>query len=157
MTLARIAIGIVAGFVAGLLSGAFGVGGGIITTPVIAVLLGGTPIQAIATPLPVIFPTAIVGANNYRRAGQLSFRAAGWAIGPGCVGAVVGAQLTEVINAHSLLFVTAALLAWQEVAGRLDLRPALNPRGKDLCVCVAGVLHQQPPLVIDPLRGPDDE
>ena len=129
MTPERIAVGIVAGFAAGLLSGAFGVGGGIITTPVIAVLLGGTPIQAIATPLPVIFPTAIVGANNYRRAGQLSLRAAGWAIGPGCVGAVVGAQLTEVINAHSLLLVTAVLLAWQAVRVIIGHETPERPRG----------------------------
>lgn len=129
MTPERIAIGVVAGFVAGFLSGTFGVGGGIITTPVIAVLLGGTPIQAIATPLPVIFPTAIVGANNYRRAGQLSLRAVAWAIGPGCVGAVIGAQLTEVINAHSLLLVTAILLAWQAIRVIAGGKTAERPRG----------------------------
>ena len=129
MTPEQMAVGVIAGFVAGLLSGAFGVGGGIITTPVIAVLMGGTPIQAIATPLPVIFPTAIVGANNYRRAGQISLRAARWAVGPGCVGAVVGAQLTQVVNAHSLLLVTAVLLAYQAVRVIVGGESVERPRG----------------------------
>ena len=129
MTPGQMAVGVIAGFIAGLLSGAFGVGGGIITTPVIAVLMGGTPIQAIATPLPVIFPTAIVGANTYRRAGQLSLRAARWAVGPGCVGAVVGAQLTQVVNAHSLLVATAVLLAYQAVRVIVGGGSVERPRG----------------------------
>lgn len=115
MTPPQVTLGVITGLVAGVLSGAFGVGGGIVTTPAIAVLLGGTPIQAIATPLPVIFPTAIVGANNYRRAGQIDWRAAAWAVGPGIVGAVIGAWQTEWINPHSLLLATAVLLAWQAV------------------------------------------
>jgi len=107
------------GFVAGLLSGLFGVGGGIVTTPAVNVLLGGTAIQAIATPLPVIFPTSLVGAYTYARAGEVSFRAARWAVGPGIVGAVAGAPLTERVNAHVLLLITAVIIgklkAWTYV------------------------------------------
>ena len=129
MTPQQAAVGILAGFVAGVLSGAFGVGGGIITTPVIAVLLGGTPMQAIATPLPVILPTAIVGVRNYRRAGQLDLRAAGWTVGPGIVGAVIGAQLTEIVDAHSLLLVTAVILAWQAFRVIVGRETQERPRG----------------------------
>jgi uncharacterized membrane protein YfcA len=106
------AAGVVVGFAAGVLSGTFGVGGGIVTTPAVNVLLGGTAIQAIATPLPVILPTSLVGAYTYAKAGEASFRAAAWAIGPGAAGAVGGAALTEVVDAHLLLIVTAALLFW---------------------------------------------
>jgi uncharacterized protein len=106
------ALGVVVGFLAGGLSGLFGVGGGIITTPAVNVLLGGTAIQAIATPLPVIFPTSLVGAFTYARAGEVSFRAARWAVGPGVVGAVAGALLTEHVNAHLLLLVTSAIIGW---------------------------------------------
>jgi len=73
MTLLQHVLGVLSGFVAGVLSGAFGVGGGIVTTPAIAVLLGGTPIQAVATPLPVIFPTALAGATR-----STSGRSTGW-------------------------------------------------------------------------------
>lgn len=115
MTPAQVAIGIVVGFLAGIGSGLFGVGGGIVTTPAVNVLLGGTAIQAVATPLPVIFPTSLVGAWTYWRAGELSLRAARYAALPGLVGAVLGAVSTEYVNAHLLLFATAALLAWTAV------------------------------------------
>jgi uncharacterized membrane protein YfcA len=109
------ALGIVVGFVAGVLSGLFGVGGGVITTPAVNALLGGTAIQAVATPLPVIFPTSLVGAYTYSKAGEASFRAARWAVGPGIAGAVLGAYLTEFVNAHLLLVVTSALIGWTAV------------------------------------------
>ncbi len=112
MTIWQALLGAVVGFAAGILSGLFGVGGGIITTPAVNVLLGGTAIQAVATPLPVIFPTSIVGAFTYARAGEVSFRAARWGAVPGAVGAVTGALLTERVNAHVLLLLTAAIIGW---------------------------------------------
>jgi uncharacterized membrane protein YfcA len=115
MTPFEAALGIAVGFLAGIGSGLFGVGGGIITTPAINVLLGGTAIQAVATPLPVIFPTSLVGAYIYGRAGEVSFRAFRWAVGPGIAGAMVGAGLTDVVNAHLLLVITSALIGWTAV------------------------------------------
>ena len=53
------------GVVAGVLSGLFGVGGGIITTPAIQELLGGSPYIAVGTRLPVAIPTALVGGYTY--------------------------------------------------------------------------------------------
>jgi uncharacterized membrane protein YfcA len=114
-------LGVVVGFVAGVGSGLFGVGGGVVTTPAVNVLLGGTAIEAVATPLPVIFPTSLVGAWTYYRAGEVSLRAAGWGALTGIPGAVIGAYLTDFVNAHLLLFLTAVLLAWtsyQVVRGR---------------------------------------
>ncbi len=109
------ALGAVVGFCSGVLSGLFGVGGGVVTTPAVNVLLGGTAIQAIATPLPVIFPTSLVGAFTYARAGEVSLRAARWAIGPGVGGAIAGALLTDLVNAHLLLMITSVIIAWTAV------------------------------------------
>lgn len=111
MTPLQVVLGVLIGFVSGTLAGLFGVGGGIVTTPAVNMLLGGTAIQAVATPLPVILPTSLVGAYAYVRAGEASMRAARWAVGPGIVGAVGGAYLTELVNAHLLLAITAALIA----------------------------------------------
>ena len=111
MTPLQVGVGVAVGFGAGILSGLFGVGGGIVTTPAVNTLLGGSAIQAIATPLPVILPTSLVGSYTYAKAGEVSFRAARWAAGPGIAGAIAGALLTEVVNAHLLLLVTAALIA----------------------------------------------
>ena len=115
MTLLEAVAGVISGFAAGILSGAFGVGGGIITTPAIVAFFGVAPIIAVATPLPVILPTALAGAARYRKAGQVDLRAVKWMAGPGMFGAAGGAWVADRVNAHILLVVTAGLLAWQAV------------------------------------------
>jgi uncharacterized membrane protein YfcA len=109
------ALGVLVGFGAGMLAGMFGVGGGILSTPAISVIYGVAPVVAVATPLPVIFPTAIVGAETYRRSGQVDLRAASWISIFGAGAAAAGAALTGIVNGHLLLIVTAVLLAWQAV------------------------------------------
>jgi uncharacterized protein len=135
MTLGHFAIGVAIGLVSGVLAGLFGVGGGVLMTPAIQVLLGAAPIVALATPLPAIFPTALAGALAYRRGGELDTRAAAWLIGPGLVSAVLGAWLTDHVDTTLLLLVTALLLGWQAVAiirdarrpGRREVREATAP------------------------------
>lgn len=126
MTALEVVLGVLTGLTAGILSGLFGIGGGTVMTPMIQALLGVPPIVALATPLPAILPTAATGAWTYRRAGQLDLRAAAWIVGPGIVGAVGGALLTEVVETHLLLIVTALLLA-REAAG--IVRGASRPGG----------------------------
>ncbi len=113
----KVVLGILSGFVAGALGGAFGVGGAILTTPAVQVLLGAPPIVAIGTPLPAIFPTTLAGLQAYRRAGQIDGRAVRWIAPIGAVASAGGAALTQVVNADWLLLVTAALIGYQ--AGRL--------------------------------------
>ena len=103
------------GLAAGVLSGLFGVGGGIVMTPGLTALGGVPPIVAVATPLPVILPTAAVGAFTYHRAGEVDMRAAAWISLTGAAASAVGALLTEAVNARLLLVVTAGLLAWQSI------------------------------------------
>lgn len=108
-------LGILSGFVAGVMGGAFGVGGAIITTPAVQVLLHARPIVAVGTPLPVILPTTISGMQAYRRAGQIDYRVVRWAAPPGAAGAAIGAYLTKFVDARILLLVTAGLIAWQAI------------------------------------------
>ncbi len=129
MTTAHAFLGVVIGFVAGILSGLFGVGGGVITTPGIQVLLGGAPYIALGTPLPVIIPTAIVGGYTYSRADEVSWRALRFAAGPGVVAAVLGAWFTAAIDPHWLLLVTAVLIGWQAVRVWQGARYTARPRG----------------------------
>jgi uncharacterized protein len=103
------------GIVAGVLSGLFGVGGGIVMTPGLDALLPVTPIAAIATPLPVIFPTSITGALSYARAGQVDRRATLSMVPTGLLGSAVGALATKWVDPTLLLLVTATLLGWQSV------------------------------------------
>jgi uncharacterized membrane protein YfcA len=115
MTPLQAFLGVLIGLVSGILSGMFGVGGGMVMTPGIQLLLGAPPIVALATPLPAIFPTALVGAFTYKKAGHVDTRAAAWMIVPGIAGAVIGAVLTRSINTHLLLFVTAILIGYQAI------------------------------------------
>ncbi len=75
---------LVAGFATGVLSGMFGVGGAVVSTPAIRVL-GATPLEAVGSTLPSIVPSAISGSLRYRREGLIVGRVAGWtlAVGPG--------------------------------------------------------------------------
>jgi uncharacterized membrane protein YfcA len=120
-------LGVMIGLVSGVLSGLFGVGGGIVMTPGIQILMGARPIVALATPLPVIFPTALTGAETYRRAGEVDTHAAIWMAGPGVAGAVVGSWLTRLIDTHLLLVATAILLAYQAAAILRGARPVTTP------------------------------
>jgi uncharacterized membrane protein YfcA len=115
VTVADAIIAIAIGVGAGVLSGIFGVGGGIVMTPAIDAFLPVTPIQAIATPLPVIFPTSITGAYTYARAGEVDRTAAWWMVPTGLIGSVLGALGTELIDPTLLLLITAALLGWQSI------------------------------------------
>jgi uncharacterized membrane protein YfcA len=47
------ALTLVVGFASGLLSGAFGIGGGLLTTPAIRLVLAYPALIAVGTPLPV--------------------------------------------------------------------------------------------------------
>ena len=115
MTLADALQAVAIGVVAGVLSGLFGVGGGIVMTPGLDAFVPLSSIAAIATPLPVIFPTSITGAITYTKAGQVDRRAARMMAPTGLIGSVAGALATRWVDPTLLLLATAALLGWQSV------------------------------------------
>ena len=100
------------GLVSGVLSGAFGIGGGIVTTPGIRLLLGAPALVAVGTPLPVIFPSAVTGMLNYRRGGLLEVRTGVWCGVFGSVFAVLGALATKFVGGSVVLLATAALILY---------------------------------------------
>jgi hypothetical protein len=108
-------IAVAVGFVSGVLSGLFGVGGGIVMTPGFDWFLPVRPIVALETPLPVILPTSATGAYTYRRRGEIDTRAAAWMAPAGFAGAIVGALGTELVDTRLLLLATAGLLAYQSI------------------------------------------
>ena len=97
------------GSIAGVLSGLFGVGGGIVMTPGIQVRpRHRRRSSALATPLPVVFPTAISGALRYRRDGEVDVRAAGLMAPIGLPAAVVGALADRGRSTTDLLLLVTA-------------------------------------------------
>lgn len=72
----EILILIITGLVAGMLSGMFGIGGGIIIVPALVFFIGMTQHQAQGTSLGVLMlPIVALGAYNYYKTGNLDVRA----------------------------------------------------------------------------------
>jgi uncharacterized membrane protein YfcA len=122
---------LVVGFGSGVLSGMFGVGGSVLTTPGIRAL-GATPIEAIGSTIPAMLPGAMSGAVRYARAGLVDWRIALTCGGVGSMFAVVGANASNEANAHFLLLLTAGLLLW---SGLSNLR---TPRSQRVVAMVGG-------------------
>lgn len=103
------------GFGAGVLSGAFGVGGAILTTPGLRAF-GVGPIQAVGSTIPAILPAALSGAYRYARAGMVD-RRVGLTCGiTGAALAVPGARASDFVDARWLMVATAGLLVWSGVS-----------------------------------------
>jgi len=100
----------IVGVVGGVLSGAFGVGGGILMVPLLITFVGMNQREAAATSLLAIIPTAIAGSAIYLAAGQVDlFAAAFLAIG-GVGGALLGARLLRRLPLAVLRWAFIALL-----------------------------------------------
>lgn len=94
----------------GLLSGFFGVGGGIVMVPLILLLLKADRHKAHATSLAAIFIIALSGVWAYGRNDSIDI-AVGLALGAGgLVGAWTGAQLMHRMSSASLRLVFALIL-----------------------------------------------
>src|SRR5262249_7339312 len=80
---------LVAGVATGVLSGMFGVGGAVVSTPAIRAL-GATPLEAVGSTLPSIVPSAVSGSLRYRREGLIVGRVARWTLAAGLAATVGG-------------------------------------------------------------------
>jgi uncharacterized protein len=124
MTTSTIVYGIALGLAAGVLSGLFGVGGGILFVPTL-VALGLGQIEAQATSLLAILPTVAVGAANQRRYGNLRVRTAVVVGLASVLGVEVGARIATSMSETTLrrlfavlLFGVAAQLVWRATRDR---------------------------------------
>jgi uncharacterized membrane protein YfcA len=111
---ATLAGALVVGFVAGVLSGMFGVGGAVITTPGIRAL-GASPIYAVGSTIPAILPGAITGTVRYTRAGLVDWRIGITCGVAGSIFAIGGAAVSDIVDARWLMVLTAGILGWSGV------------------------------------------
>ena len=119
-----LALALALGLAAGVLSGLFGVGGGILFVPTL-LALGLGQLEAQATSLLAILPTVAAGAWNQRRYGNLRVRTA-LIVGLASVfGVEIGARIATALPEDTLrrlfavlLFAVAAQLAWRTVRAR---------------------------------------
>src|SRR5688572_10252413 len=74
---------------AGLLSGAFSMGGQVLMKPGIR-LLGASPLGAVGSTVPMILSTVAAATFTYHKRGLVHWQAVRWAAPGGIAGAVVG-------------------------------------------------------------------
>lgn len=122
--LLRDGLTLAAGALSGCLSGAFGVGGAVVSTPAIRAL-GVSAGLAVGTTLPSILPSAASGTARYWREGLIDWRVVAWTVPPGALAAVGGSLLSSVVPGHGhwLMVLTGLLL------GATALRMARRPTG----------------------------
>jgi uncharacterized membrane protein YfcA len=111
----------IVGVLGGLLSGAFGVGGGILMVPLLIVLAGMDQRRAAATSLAAIVPTAVVGSIAYFANGEVDLAAAGLVAAGGIAGSWIGSHLLRRLPLGWLRWGFIALLVL--VAVRLVIAP----------------------------------
>ncbi len=117
-----IAVAIVIGVIAGVLSGLFGIGGGILLVPALALVLGLSLVDAEATSLLAIIPVAAVGAWRQKGYGNLDLKT-GLTVGLfAALAAIVGVALVNVLAASLVRYGFAALtlyVAWRMAASAI--------------------------------------
>jgi uncharacterized membrane protein YfcA len=94
---------VILGVFAGVLSGMFGIGGGVVIVPVLATLLGFELRHAIATSLgALMMPVSILAVIAYYRAGLLQIRIAAFVAVGLLVGGVIGAAIQDALSLDGL-------------------------------------------------------
>ena len=109
----EIVLTLIVGFVTGVLSGMFGIGGAVLSTPAIRAL-GATALQAVGSTLPSILPSSISGSVRYRREHMIRGTAVVLTSAFGVPASVVGARLSDAVpgNGHLLMVLTAVLVGY---------------------------------------------
>src|SRR5436305_4562459 len=121
---------IVLGFLVGVLSGMFGVGGGFLTTPLL-IFYGIPPTVAVASATTQITGASVSGVMVHMRRGGVDMKMGGVMIVGGLAGSVVGAALFRLLQSTGRIDVVIGLLyvlilAW---IGGLMLKDALIALG----------------------------
>jgi uncharacterized membrane protein YfcA len=91
------------GLVGGITSGMFGVGGGVVMVPAMLLLMGVKSTHlAVGTSLAVIVPTAIVGALNHHRLGNVDWRVAAYLAPAAIIGGFIGPMIAKQLSSGNL-------------------------------------------------------
>ncbi len=89
---------VIIGIIAGLASGLFGIGGGVIFIPAMVYLLDVPQHTAQGTALLVILPTALSGALHYYTAGYLNLEYLVWIASGSMLGVLLGSNVAHELS-----------------------------------------------------------
>jgi uncharacterized protein len=129
------------GVVTGILSGMFGIGGAVVSTPAVRAL-GATPLEGVGSTLPSILPSSITATLRYHRDGFVRWDVVKWTAAFGIAASVGGSLLAGTVpgDGHLLMLITAALV------GFTAYRTAF-PRVAPVVVGAAGAPRDEGPRV----------
>lgn len=99
------------GLLTGLLSGTFGVGGGIVCTPLLRLWLHYSAHEAVGTTLALIVPTSLAGALSYARQGRCQYSLVAKMALPAILACIFAAQLTVYVHGGHLMLAFAGLIS----------------------------------------------
>ncbi len=117
------ALGLIAiGFVAGVLAGLLGIGGGVIMGPAMVVALEIVPVVAKGTSAAVIVPTALMGTFRNRKHSNADLRTAAIVGCFGALSAIVGGTISDALSDRTANVLFAVLLVAVAVTQLLTLR-----------------------------------
>jgi uncharacterized membrane protein YfcA len=116
----EILVAVVLGAAAGVLAGFFGVGGGILFVPTLALVLGLSQLGAEATSLAAILPPVVAGAWQQQRYGNVRWRAAAIVGVASVAGVEAGVRVAQALDEDVLRRLFALLVL--AVAAQLAFR-----------------------------------
>jgi uncharacterized membrane protein YfcA len=132
-------IGLFTGFASGLL----GIGGSALGTPLLRLLLAVPPLIALATPMPVMLPSAISGGFAYLRDKKVDFKLAGWMLLIAVPMTWIGATVTAYLSPVFLMVLTAIFLMLVGISFIIRgfiLKPVEHPIPREGSVNIAKAL-----------------
>lgn len=145
--LLRFAETVAIGLASGVLSGMFGIGGGVLTTPAIRLLLGAPALVAVGTPLVAIIPSAVTGAFSYARSRIADVRSGLIIAAAGALSAIAGAWATKLVGGTFVLVATAAVIVY--AAADMALQVVRPPKA----VCDEPPTTDAPGEQVEPAAG----
>ncbi|MDW7761555.1 MAG: sulfite exporter TauE/SafE family protein [Acidobacteriota bacterium] len=127
-----IAVLVLVGFAAGVMSGMFGIGGGIVIVPALVLLAGFSLVEATGTSLAaILLPVGLLGVIAYYKARIIDIRAAAWMAAGLMISVAAGAWLANALPADTMRIIYAVFLlymSWEFIEPR---RRVLRALGKD--------------------------
>jgi uncharacterized protein len=118
------------GVLAGVISGLFGVGGGVVFVPALTLILGRHQLQAEATSLAAIVPVALAGSWRQHREGLVRWETAAIIGVASVVGVLAGAEIATSLSNTALERTFGVFLVL--MAGQLALKARRSAERVDL-------------------------
>lgn len=137
MTRSRVLRALLVGAVAGLLSGLFGVGGGVLMVPALVLLMHLDQRLAHGVSLTAVVPIAAAGTLSYALSSEVDWAVAGLLALGAVGGAVVGTHFLARLSQRVLGYSFAALMIVTAIRMVLDQTDAVGRGALDLLAAVA--------------------